>query len=94
MVDRALTVTSELGLHARAAAKVIQAIEGLNATVFVRLGKRAADARSILDLMLLGASFGNVIHVTASGEDEEHAIAAITALALAGFGSPENPGRT
>lgn len=43
-------------------------------------------ARSILDLLLLGASTGSVIEVTAAGEDEERAIAAITALVLEGFG--------
>lgn len=89
MVTQKLTVTNDLGLHARAAAMIVSGIDGLRAEVAVRRGEKVADARSILDLMLLGVSVGNVIHVTASGKDEERAIAAITALVLEGFGRPE-----
>jgi phosphotransferase system HPr (HPr) family protein len=86
MVTRELTLTNELGLHARAAATMVFAIGGFSSQILVRRGEKTANARSILDLMLLGASSGSVIHITASGEDEEFAIAAISALVLAGFG--------
>jgi len=85
MVTRKLKVTNELGLHARAAAAVVFSVDGFSSEIVVRRGEQVADARSILELLLLGASRGSVIEVTAVGIDEEQAIEAITALVLAGL---------
>lgn len=94
MVTRTMKVTNGFGLHARAAAAVVITLDSFSSQIMVRRGERVANARSILDLLLLGASTGSVIEVTAAGEDEELAIAAITALVLEGFGEnagePEN----
>ncbi len=86
MVTRKLKVTNDFGLHARAAAAMVITLDSFSSQIMVRRGEKSADARSILDLLLLGASTGSVIEVTAAGEDEDLAIAAITALVLAGFG--------
>ncbi len=90
-MTRKLTVRNARGLHARAAASMVFSIGDFSSQVLVRRGEKSADARSILDLLLLGASTGSVIEVSATGEDEELAIAAITDLVIAGFGEePEN----
>lgn len=86
MVTRKMTVKNDFGLHARAAAAVVITLDAFSSQIMVRRGEKSADARSILDLLLLGASTGSVIEVTAAGDDEELALAAITALVLEGFG--------
>jgi len=86
MVTRKMTVMNDLGLHARAAAAMVVTLDDFSSQIMVRQGEKSANARSILDLLLLGASTGSVIEVTAAGDDEELAIAAITALVLEGFG--------
>lgn len=86
MATRKLTVLNEHGLHARAAADMVFTVDSFDSQVVVRWGEKSANARSILELLLLGASSGSVIEVTAAGEDEELAIAAITDLVLEGFG--------
>lgn len=86
MVTRKMTVLNDFGLHARAAAAVVMTLDSFSSKIMMQRGEKSANARSILDLLLLGASAGTVIEVTATGEDEELAIAAIAALVLEGFG--------
>ncbi len=86
MVTRKMTVRNDFGLHARASAAVVNALDAFSSQIMVRRGDKCANARSILDLLLLGASAGSVIEVTAAGEDEELAIAALASLVLEGFG--------
>lgn len=86
MVTRKMTVMNDLGLHARAAAALVNTSNAFSARIRVCRDGKSASARSILDLLLLGAATGSVIEVSAAGEDEEVAIAAITTLVLEGFG--------
>jgi phosphotransferase system HPr (HPr) family protein len=93
MVIRELLLETEPGLHARAAATLVMAVGPFSSKVTVEKGELRADARSILELLLLGASTGSVIRVCATGEDEELAVAALAALVLDGFGAGRDGAR-
>jgi len=81
-----LIVVNKLGLHARAAAKLVEAAARFQATVLVKKDGEAVDARSILGLMMLNARIGSTIELTADGPDAKEALDAVTALIKAKFG--------
>jgi PTS hybrid protein len=72
---------NEVGLHARPAALVVRALAALDASVTIGFASAAADARSVLDLMGLGAPGGARIQVVASGPDAEEAVRRVRELA-------------
>lgn len=88
MVERRLTVVNRLGLHARAAARLVRTASVYHSAV--RLERTdtgaAADAKSILSVLLLAAAKGTELRVTAEGEDEREALAAVCTLIEEGFG--------
>ena len=71
------TVTDPIGLHARPAAAVVKTAARHQARVRLELGGKAADARSIVQLLGLGVRQGSVVTVTAEGADEAEALAAV-----------------
>jgi phosphotransferase system HPr (HPr) family protein len=79
-VHATLTLANTLGLHARAAAAIVQALQGLQANVTVSWAGQAANGRSILDLLTLGAPQGGRLEVWANGPDAEAAVRALTRL--------------
>lgn len=81
-----VTLTNEIGLHARPAATVAKAMTGFDATVTVHFGKAAADGRSVLALMALGARGGDEVRVTATGPQARDALRAFEEMAAANFG--------
>jgi PTS hybrid protein len=80
-----ITLTNEIGLHARPAALLARAVAGLDARVTVAFGGKEADARSVLGLMALGARGGDVISVSASGAQAAEAFSLVRALAARNF---------
>ncbi|HEU5108356.1 MAG TPA: HPr family phosphocarrier protein, partial [Micromonosporaceae bacterium] len=80
-----LTLTNEIGLHARPAALLARAVAGLDARVVVAFGGKEADARSVLGLMALGARGGDVISVSATGAQAGEALTLVRALAARDF---------
>jgi phosphotransferase system HPr (HPr) family protein len=78
-------VHDELTIHDPAVTPLVFTIDDRCSPVLVRPGEECADAQRVFDLLMLGASSGNVIEVAAGGEDEERAIAAITSLVMQGF---------
>ena len=69
-----LTLSNDVGLHARPAALLARSIVGLDAAVTVRLGEETADARSVLALMSLGARQGDRVEIRAAGEQAAEAL--------------------
>lgn len=80
-----VTVVNPLGLHARAAAKFVHTASAYRAKVRVARGSREIDGKSIMGLLLLAAAQGSVIRISASGADEDRAVAALCALVERGF---------
>jgi phosphoenolpyruvate-protein phosphotransferase (PTS system enzyme I) len=88
MVERTFTVTGQLGLHARAAAKLVRVASGFQSNVLLKRtdGGRSANAKSILSVLMLAASSGTELRAIAEGPDEEKAIDELGLLFSGGFG--------
>lgn len=88
----ALTATVEvpnrLGLHARAAAKLVNVANQFESHVELSKGQQVADAKSIMGVLLLCGGQGEQITFRVSGPDAEAALAALCALVADGFGEP------
>lgn len=91
MVECRVVIVNRLGLHARAAAKLVRAASAFSSTLrLVRLDRSAAaDAKSILSVLMLAASRGTELTVTAEGADERAALDALCQLIRNGFGEAE-----
>lgn len=85
MTSCAVTIVNPLGLHARAAAKFVHTASGFSARIRVGRGEREMDGKSIMGLLLLAAAQGSIVTISASGADEEQALAALCALVARGF---------
>jgi phosphocarrier protein len=81
MKEREVVIGHRLGLHARAAAKLVRlSSQYQSSIVLYRTGSAnavEADARSILSILLLSAAFGSKVSVRADGVDEDQAVEAI-----------------
>jgi phosphocarrier protein HPr len=80
MIERELTISNRLGLHARATAKLVQTVSGFRCAVTVAAKGREVNAKSIMGVMLLAAGQGSTVTVRADGDDEAAAMDAVTAL--------------
>lgn len=91
MVERTLTVKARLGLHARAAAKLVRVAAGFDSSVELKRidTGTSADAKSILSVLMLAASTGTHLLASVEGADEEAAMTAIDELFANGFGELE-----
>jgi phosphocarrier protein len=86
VIEREVEIVNRLGLHARAAAKLVHLAGSFRSDVALVQDGEAVDAKSILGILLLAAAQGSRIVVRCSGEDEEAAIAAVTGLIGDRFG--------
>jgi len=91
MVERTLLIKQRLGLHARAAAKLVRVASAFQSQVQLRRldGDVTADAKSILSVLMLAAGRGTELQAIADGVDEEAAMDAIAELFADGFGEVE-----
>jgi phosphocarrier protein HPr len=89
MVRKDLEIVNKLGLHARAAAKLVNCAAGFASVIEVERRGQRVNCKSIMGIMMLAASRGTWIAVEASGEDEEIALAALEHLIRNRFGEPE-----
>ena len=86
MTKRRLVIRNQLGLHARAAARFVHTAAQFDCRVTAARDGRVMDGKSILGILLLGASRGTTVEIAADGPDEEAAVAALTKLVESGFG--------
>ena len=85
-ITRTLTIVNKKGLHARASRKFVELALGYdNTRISVRKESDEADARSLMDLMMLGAGIGDEVEIEARGPQAEEAMAAVEALIAAKF---------
>lgn len=82
-------ISNKLGLHARAAAKVVHAANQFESDIFVGTNDEEVNAKSILGLLTLAATKGTAIVVRAEGRDEDGAVEALLALFNDKFGEGE-----
>lgn len=89
MIEKKLTLKNKLGLHARAAAKLVQVAEQYKSDIKILKDSVEADGKSILGVLLLAAPVGSELIFRVEGEDEEQAIKAIEELIEDKFGEDE-----
>jgi phosphocarrier protein HPr len=85
MPEIQLEILHEVGLHARPAALFVQTASKFQSDIHVQNGESSANAKSILEVLTLGAGKGAVITLTAEGEDAEQALSALEQLNARNF---------
>ncbi|MEH6645236.1 HPr family phosphocarrier protein [Sulfitobacter sp.] len=86
MTNITLEIVNEKGLHARASAKLVEVVEGFDASAEVSKDGMNASGDSIMGLLMLAAAKGSFIDVETSGPDAEALAGALTALVADKFG--------
>lgn len=88
MIRKTLRITSELGLHARAAAKLVKLTSQFESEIKLsRLhDQQQVDAKSILGILLLAAARGTELQLIINGSDEKAAMEAVVQLVDSRFG--------
>ena len=89
MPETKLTITHEVGLHARPAALFVQTAAQFSSDIEVTHGETTVNAKSILGILTLGAHKDAEISIKAEGEDAEKALEALTQLVLENFGEDQ-----
>jgi phosphocarrier protein len=79
-IIKKIEIKNKLGVHARAAALLVQTVNKFSAQVTFSKDGQIADGRSIMGVLTLAATQGSKIQVEASGEDAEQAVRAIERL--------------
>jgi phosphotransferase system HPr (HPr) family protein len=82
-LHRAVRIANPHGLHARPAAEIVEGLMDFDADVTIVAGERHANGASITQLIALGATTGDEVTVSASGEDAQAAIDAVASVLLA-----------
>lgn len=80
MIERSLEITNKKGLHARAAAKLINLTHNFQSDVYISKGDNEVNEKSILGLLMLAAHQGTWVTVKVEGNDEDTALESICEL--------------
>jgi phosphocarrier protein HPr len=86
VIESEVEIVNRLGLHARAAAKVVHLAGRFKSDVKLVKDGDEVDAKSILGLLMLAAAQGEHLRVRCDGEDEEDALLALSELIASRFG--------
>lgn len=84
-----VTIVNKLGLHARAAAKLVALASEFESEVWLVRGGNPVDASSIMAVMMLAAAQGTELELRADGADEDDAITQVSNLIAERFGEDE-----
>ena len=74
MKEKKIVINNKLGLHARAAAKIVTLTNKFDSIINIINGDKKADAKSIMKILMLSAPKGTEIRITAKGKDENLAL--------------------
>ena len=85
MTTKNIEISNSVGLHARPATYFIQKANSYRSSIWVENSDRRANAKSLLGILSLGISKGDIITILADGVDEVEAVDGLVALILAGF---------
>ncbi|HHJ16744.1 MAG TPA: HPr family phosphocarrier protein [Gammaproteobacteria bacterium] len=89
MRDKTVTIVNKLGLHARAAAKFVTLASSFASNIKLARNGQQVNGKSIMGVMMLAASRGSEITLSAEGEDEQEAIERLAELIAQRFGEDE-----
>ena len=97
MIQETVEIVNELGLHARAASKFVNAATAFQSLVKLSRADKPGDevdGKSILGVLLLAASIGTMIVIRTEGEDEQDAMDTLKELVAQGFGEIPEEGHS
>ncbi|MGA1741214.1 MAG: HPr family phosphocarrier protein [Pseudohongiellaceae bacterium] len=80
MIEDKITISNKAGLHARAAARLVEVVNKFESQFEIGNQEKMVDGKSILSIMLLAASPGTVLDIRLDGNDEHEALSAIVEL--------------
>lgn len=89
MIHENLPVINKLGLHARAAAKLVSTAQPFKCDILLERKGRQVNAKSIMGVMMLAATCGTTVNITLNGRDEAAAFSAIKTLFEKRFGEEQ-----
>ena len=89
MQEASITIINKLGLHARAAGKLVETTSRFTCDITIEKDGRNVDGKSIMAMMMLAAAKGTEIQIKTNGDDEADAIEAIIELIKNRFGEDE-----
>lgn len=89
MMLRDVTIINRLGLHARAATRLVNCASEFKAEVLLKKGARSVNGKSIMGVLTLAAAAGTEITIETHGDDEQLAMAALIQLINNRFGEDE-----
>ncbi|MAF16566.1 MAG: phosphocarrier protein HPr [Marinomonas sp.] len=89
MLEQSVEIINKLGLHARAAGKLVETTSRFTSDITIEKEGRNVDGKSIMAMMMLAAAKGTTINVKVNGEDEAAAMEAIIELINDRFGEGE-----
>ena len=89
MLEQQLTIVNKLGLHARAAAKLVKLSSTFKASIELQKDDKRVNCKSIMGVMMLAAGRGSAVKLYAEGPDEEAALNAVLQLIENRFGEDE-----
>ena len=74
MIKKPITINLSTGLEARPVAQLVQVASQFNSEIYVEIGKKRVNAKSIMGMMTLGLDNGEEVTVIANGKDESEAM--------------------
>ncbi len=89
MIECRVDIINRLGLHARAAAKLVDCAAKFSCRIQIKKDQQVIDAKSIMSVMMLAAGKGTALTLMIDGENENAACNALTALIADRFGEPD-----
>lgn len=89
MITEETMIVNKLGLHARAASKLVNCASGFGAEVWLTRGEREINGKSIMGVLTLAAGKGTSLTIRTDGPDEQQAMSEILRLIGNRFGEDE-----
>lgn len=89
MPSATLTIRNELGLHARAASRLVDCANRFECEIRLSHGEQTVNGKSIMGLLTLAAGPGMEVRLETDGADEDDAMTELSQLISSGFGEPE-----
>lgn len=80
MIEKEVSVLNRAGIHARPATKIVELANSFKSEIFVIKDGNKINAKSIMGILTLGATYKSQITISAEGEDEEEAVTRLVKL--------------
>ena len=80
MTEQMISIINRAGIHARPAAVIVQAAKDFKSNIFFEKGRDRINAKSIMGILTLAATYGTELKIIAEGEDETQAVETIVHL--------------